>query len=124
MPYPIEKFDKQITIQYRLTNDDVRDAQGAIPYGWVDYLKGDGYGIYAFIEDPSAEDILEAARRNQETTHTIVTRYDKRIKPSMRVKYWNGDEYEYFPIKTVENKDFQNRFMIIHAKQETEEPRQ
>lgn len=122
MSYPIERFDKQIIIQTRDTADADRDTIGGFPYGWTDYLLGDGNGIAAYMLDPSAEDILEAARHHQETTHTIIVRYDTRIKPRMRVKLKTGEsEYAYFTIKTVEDEKFQHRFMIIHAKQTTEE---
>lgn len=118
MSHSIEELDAQIIIQHR---ENVRDPIGGLPYSWPDYLKGGGNGIYAGFQDPTAEDILTAAQHQQQITHTIIVRYDKRIKSSMRVKYWNGTEYEYYKITTTVDEKFEHRFMRLLAKITTED---
>lgn len=116
MAYKIEQLDKQIIIQQRNTAAGNRDLIGGFPYSYTDLITGDGNGVYAMFKDPTNSDVLTAAQHKQVTDVIMVVRYDSRIKPSMRVKYWNGTAYDYYEITIVENDFFQNRFMRIHAK--------
>jgi SPP1 family predicted phage head-tail adaptor len=125
MSYPLSLFDKYVIVQQRLTGVAHRDAIGGLPYedNFVDYITGpDGYGIKAYFQDPRTDDIISAAQHQENTTVTIIVRYDARIKKSMRLKWWDGTEYQYFNIKVATNDKYQNRFTKIQAVNKTEEP--
>ena len=115
MVYSIEQLDKQIIIQKRLTEVANRDVIGGLPYEYEDYIVGDGNGIAAGFLDSSPTDILTASQHQQLTTVTVITRYDSRIAPTMRIKYWDGKDYEYFGISVVSDDLFQHRFCRILA---------
>lgn len=121
MVYSIEQLDKQIIIQKRLTTVADRDVIGGLPYDYEDYIVGDGNGVAAAFLDSTPTDMLTASQHNQLTTVTVITRYDSRISPSMRVKYWDGDDYEYFDISVVSDDLFQHRFCRILAQETKEE---
>jgi SPP1 family predicted phage head-tail adaptor len=114
------KFDKYVVVQRRVKT--TRDTIGGLPYTYEDYLTGsDGYGIAAYFQDPTAEDMLKAAQHQENTTVTILVRYDARIKKSMRLQYWEGGEYVYYNIKVVANDQYKGIYTRIQAEIETEE---
>ena len=64
------------------------DAAGGTPPDWEDYIVGhDGNGVYAEIQEPTAEDAILALESQVRITHKIKIRYDVRIKEDMQATW-------------------------------------
>lgn len=111
------KMWNKITIQRQ---KGTVDAAGGVPPDWVEYIVGhDGNGIYAEIQEPTAEDAILALEGQVRITHKMKVRYDARIKEDMQVTWYSEGRYHKARIHTLTDINYEHHWMLIDAVEQT-----